>query len=162
MTNKAMLSIIAVIGKNRELGKDNTLLWHVPGDLPRFKKLTTGHPVIMGRKTFESIGKPLAGRTNIVISKDAVIPDAIVVQSLDEAVEVAKKSPGAEEIFIIGGGSVYAQAIGCADRLYLTIVDKSASDADTFFPEYSRFSTVLHKESHNEDDIGFTFQILTR
>ncbi len=141
-----MLSIIAVIGKNRELGKDNKLLWHVPGDLPRFKKLTTGHPVIMGRKTFESIGKPLSGRTNIVISKNAVIPGATVVRSFDEAVEVAKNSPGSDEIFVIGGGSVYAQAIDRADRLYLTIVDAVAPDADTFFPDYSKFSEVISRD----------------
>jgi len=155
-----MLSLIAVIGKNRELGKDNTLLWHIPGDLPRFKEITGGHPVIMGRKTFQSIGKPLPDRTNIVISKDPTrkIPGTTVVQSLDEAMELAKRAPGNEEIFIIGGCSLYAQTIDMADRLYLTLVDKSA-EADTFFPDYSRFNKVISKKSQIRE--GFHFMYLT-
>jgi dihydrofolate reductase len=150
-----MLSIIAAIGKNRELGRDNKLLWHVPGDLPRFKKLTSGHPVIMGRKTFESIGRPLPDRTNIVISSHSDIA------SFSIALEKAKTSPGSEEIFIIGGGSVYAQAIDIADRLYLTVVDKEAPDADTYFPEYmNRFTKIIEKSSKEENGIRYTFYTL--
>ncbi|MEK7065397.1 MAG: dihydrofolate reductase, partial [Patescibacteria group bacterium] len=93
-----MLSIIAVIGKNRELGKDNKLLWYIPGDLPRFRSLTTGHPVIMGRKTFESIGALLPDRTNIVVSSHATIVGVTVVSSLEGAISLAKISPGSEEI----------------------------------------------------------------
>ena len=148
-----MLSIIAVIGKNRELGKDNHLLWNLPGDLKRFKKITKGHPVIMGRKTFESIGRPLPDRTNIVISSHSEI------SSLDAAIEKAQSAPGAEEIFIIGGGSVYAQAIGQADRLYLTVVDATAA-ADTFFPDYSRFTKVIEKFAHEENGIKYTYLTL--
>lgn len=140
-----MISIIAVIGKNRELGKDGKLLWHVPGDLPRFKKITTGHPVIMGRKTYESIGKPLPGRTNIVISHSLKDPNVTVVDALENAIEIAKKSPGADEIFVIGGGQIFSQAIDIADRLYLTIVDKTA-DADTFFPDYSEFARIISQD----------------
>ncbi len=156
-----MLSIIAVIGKNRELGKDNKLLWYIPGDLPRFRSLTTGHPVIMGRKTFESLGKPLPDRTNIVISKQQRQEEGInVVHSLDSAIEMGKRSPGCDEIFIIGGGSVFAQAIPLADRLYLTVVDLEAPDADTFFPDYARFSRVISQEAQEDLDYKSVFYIL--
>ena len=161
------LSVIAVIGKNRELGKDNRLLWKVPGDLPRFKALTTGHPVIMGRKTFESLPpkfRPLPGRTNIIISSNPSFqPDGvIVVQSIDEAIKKATDAPGSEEVFITGGGSVYAQAIEKADRLYITVVDAS-TDADTFFPEYSLlFTNVISKEQNEAEGLHYTYYILEK
>jgi dihydrofolate reductase len=162
-----MLSIIAVIGKNRELGEKNQLLWHVPGDLPRFKKLTWGHPVIMGRKThstFQYKGGPLPGRTNIVITHDSSYQKEgfVIVHSFDEALEEAKKSPGSEEIFVIGGGSIYSQAIDKVDRLYLTMVDAVSPSADTFFPDYSRFAKVITKEDHEENGIRFTYLTLER
>ena len=158
-----MLSIIAVIGKNRELGKDNKLLWHIPGDLPRFKQLTTGHPVIMGRKTFQSIGRALPNRTNIVISTDtAYTADGVtVVSSIDEAVKQAESAVGSDEIFIIGGGSVYKQAIERADKLYLTVVDASA-EADTYFPNYSDFTKVIASEAKEEGAYRFTYITLSR
>jgi dihydrofolate reductase len=155
-----MLSIIAVIGRKRELGKDNKLLWHIPGDLPRFKSLTSGHPVIMGRKTFQSIGRPLPGRTNIVISADpAFHADGVTpVSSFDAALVAARLAPGAEEIFVIGGGSVYTMAIGTADRLYLTVVDAD-SPADTYFPDYSAYTGVISEEAKEEG--GYRFRYLT-
>lgn len=152
-----MISIIAVIGKNRELGKDNDLIWNLPSDLKRFREITKGHPVIMGRKTFESIGHPLPNRMNIVISRQDNIPGVIVVHSLDEAIEKAK---GNDEIFVIGGGSVYAAAIDKVDRLYLTIVDATAPGADTFFPDYSRFTKILFEEPHEENGIHYTYRTL--
>lgn len=154
-----MLSIIAIIGKNRELGKDNDLIWHLPGDLKRFRQLTTGHPVIIGRKTFQSIGHPLPNRMNIVITHDPLFTaeGVTVVSSLDDAIEKAKSAVGGKEIFIIGGGSVYAQAIARADRLYLTIVDAAASDADTFFPDYSRFTKVIEESPQEENGIRYTY-----
>jgi len=161
-----MLSIIAVIGKNRELGEKNELLWHIPGDLPRFKKLTWGHPVIMGRRTHSTFqykgGAPLPGRTNIVITHDLIYQKEgfVIVHSFEEALDVAKKSQGSEEVFVIGGGQIYAQAIDKADRLYLTIVDRDAPGADTFFPDYSRFQNVLLDESHEEADIRFIYKTL--
>jgi len=160
-----MLSIIAVIGKNREIGEKGELLWHVPGDLPRFKKLTWGHPVIMGRKThstFQYKGGPLPGRTNIVITHDGQYQKEgfSIVHSFEEALEVAKKSPGSEEIFVIGGGQIYAAAINQAERLYLTMVDAEAKSADTFFPDYSRFTKIVAKEAHEEDGIRFTYLTL--
>jgi len=161
-----MLSIIAVIGKNRELGKDNDLLWHLPADLKRFRDITRGHPVIMGRKTFESIGKPLQNRTNIIISSHSPntlntlnSPNCFFVSSLDDATKKAQSSPGSEEIFIIGGGLVYAAAIDKADRLYLTVVDDEA-EADTFFPDYSRFTKIIEEYSHEENGIRFTYRTL--
>ena len=160
-----MLSIIAVIGKNREIGEKGELLWHVPGDLPRFKKLTWGHPVIMGRKThstFQYKGGPLPGRTNIVFTHDREYQKEgfSIVHSFEEALEVAKKSPGSEEIFVIGGGQMYAAAINQAERLYLTMVDAEAKSADTFFPDYSRFTKIVAKEAHEEDGIRFTYLTL--
>lgn len=158
-----MLSIIAAIGKNRELGKENHLLWTIPGDLPRFKQLTNGHPVIMGRKTFQSIGRPLSGRTNIVISSDESFSSdgTIVARSIEEAIILAQKSDGNGEIFVIGGGSIYSQSIQRADRLYLTLVDSEA-EADTFFPEYSQFSKVISSEPHESDGLKYTYLTLEK
>src|SRR3989338_2509696 len=122
------VSIIAAIGKNRELGKDNKLIWHILEDLQRFKNLTNGHPIIMGRKTWDSLPfKPLPKRVNIVVTRNSDFSFARpglakLAGSLEKAIEIAKKSSGAEEVFIIGGGQIYEQAIkkGLADKLYLT------------------------------------------
>jgi dihydrofolate reductase len=128
-----MLTIIAAIANNNALGKDNDLIWHLPADLIRFKKITTGHHIIMGRNTFESIGKPLPNRTMVIISRNKTykVPGCVVVNSLKEALKIAKndKSP-----FIIGGGQVYKEAILLADRLDITEVHYDF-DADVYFPE---------------------------
>ncbi len=155
-----MLSLIAVIGKNRELGKDKELLWHIPGDLPRFKKITTGHPIIMGRKTYESIGRVLPERTNIVVTRDLNFSQSglQVAHTIEEALVLAEKAIGSEEIFVIGGGEIYTQALHLADRLYLTLVDRT-STADTFFPKYSEFDKVIMQEQVHVD--GFTITYLT-
>ncbi len=157
----SMLSIIAAIGDNRELGNKNTLLWHIPEDMKRFKTLTTNHAVIMGRKTFESIGKPLPNRLNIVITNDLKFsfPGILVAHSLNEAISLANR-PISEELFIIGGASIYTQAINQADKLYLTKV-KGTFDADAFFPDYSRFSNVVSKEEKHDDKYAYTFLELT-
>lgn len=143
-----MISLIASLGKNREIGKDKELLWRIPGDLSRFKSITMGHPIIMGRKTYESIGRPLAGRTNILITRDPSlsIENCFVARSLAEALTLADNAPGSDEIFVIGGGEIYKEAIKMADRLYLTLVDQSVEDADTFFPEYPEFTKVVSRE----------------
>ncbi len=158
-----MLSLIAVIGKNRELGKDNKLLWNIPADLARFRKITKGHPVIMGRKTFESIGHPLPNRSNVVISGSPSFRPSgvIVVRTLGSAIDCAKELPGNEEIFVIGGGRVYAQAIDRVDRLYVTVVDAIAP-ADTYFPDYSQFSKVISKESHESHGLRYTYLTLEK
>ncbi len=150
-----MLSIIAAIGKNRELGLEGNLLWHLPDDLKRFKALTTGHPVIMGRKTWGSLpdrARPLPNRTNIVVTRQAAFeaPGAVVVNSFEEARAAAARAEGAEEVFVIGGGELYAVALPSTDRLYLTLIDASAP-ADTFFPPYDQFSKVINDESVEGD-----------
>ena len=130
-----MISIIAAMGKNRVIGKDGKIPWRLPGDSARFKKITSGHPVIMGRKTFESIGKPLPHRTNIIITrqKKFVAPGCEVVSSLEEAIIRAASFPGAEEVFIIGGGEIYKQAMNVANRIYLTLIEEDF-DGDAYFP----------------------------
>lgn len=160
-----MLSLIAVIGKNRELGYRGQLLWKIPGDLPRFKRITLGHPVIMGRKTqptFQYNGGPLPGRTNIVVTRDTSFSPAgfVVVHDIDAAVAAASASPGSDEIFVIGGASLYAQTIARADRLYLTLVDRESAGADAFFPEFGRFRTVVNEETADTDGMRIVYRIL--
>lgn len=156
------ISIIAAIGKNRELGKDNKLLWHIKEDLQHFKKITTGHPIIMGQKTFESLGKPLPNRTNIVLTLDKNYHPAgvVIALSMDEALAAAKRA-NSEEIFFAGGGQIYRQALPLADRLYLTLVDIE-KEADTFFPDYSKFKKVISKEEKEENGLRFKFLILEK
>jgi dihydrofolate reductase len=127
------ISIIVAVSENGVIGKDNQLLWRLPDDLKRFKQLTLGHPMIMGRKTFESIGKPLPGRTSIVITsqKDFNAEGILVAHSLDEALDVAR-SLEESEAFVIGGGEIYKQSLPLADRLYVTEV-KTIIDGDTYF-----------------------------
>ncbi len=125
------ISIIVAIAKNRAIGKGNELLWHISEDLKRFKAITMGKPIIMGRKTYESIGKPLPGRRNIVISRneDLKIDGVECYTSIDTAIASCQE----DEVFVIGGGQIYNQTIDKAKKLYLTVVDKEY-DADTFFP----------------------------
>lgn len=157
------ISLIAAIGKNRELGLDNKLLWNIPEDLKRFREITKNHPIIMGRKTFDSIGRILPLRTNIVITRDSKLEvnGAIVVGSLDEALEKAKLAEGSDEIFVIGGGQIFEQAIGRADKIYLTIVEKDYN-ADTSFPDYSEFKHIENEVSSSYDGLSYRFLDLTR
>ncbi len=143
MTNKAPIVIVAGMNrKNRAIGKDNGLLWHVPEDLKRFKQLTLGHPVIMGRKTFESIleilGKPLPDRTNIVITRDTsyTYEGVQVSHSLEDALQIAQ-SENPTEIHIGGGAEIYRQALPLVSRLHLTFFDDD-KDGDTHFPEFEK------------------------
>jgi dihydrofolate reductase len=145
------ISIIAAIGENRELGFQGGIPWHLPADFKRFKELTMGHPVIMGQRTFESIGKPLPGRTNIVLTKNADFhaDGCRVVTSLDEAFDVEK---GSDEAFIIGGGQIYHLAMPVAQKLYLTKVH-GKFEADTFFPEWSDTEwRLMGSEPHAKDE----------
>jgi len=159
---KPIVSIIAAIGTNQELGKNNKLLWHIPQDFARFKKITLHHPVIMGRTTFCSIGKPLPKRVNIVVTHDKNFKadGAIICHSLEEAIVEAKEKND-KEIFIIGGGQIYKQAIKFADKLYLTIVEGNF-DADTFFPDYSQFTKVVYKKEGQDDNCRYTFLELVK
>lgn len=141
-----MITIIAAIGKNRELGKDNDLIWYLPNDLIRFKKVTSGRDVIMGRKTFESLTKPLPNRTNIIITRNINyrVKDCIVVHSLEAAIKAVK---GNRDPFILGGAEIYNQAMDIADILDLTFVD-AEFEADAFFPE---IDLNIWKETSRED-----------
>ena len=157
------LSSIVVVGKNREIGYKNQLLWELPADMARFKKITTGHAVIMGDRTFESIGSPLPGRTNIVISlkKDYKAPGCTVVHSIEDSIECAKSSEANGESFVIGGGTIYKLFMPLIDKLYITEVD-DALKADVYFPDYSEFTKIIFEETHKTDDLKFTFKELER
>ena len=159
---KVLISIIASVGKNRELGKDNDLIWKIPEDLKYFKKVTLGHPVIMGEKTFHSIGRSLPGRTNIVLSRNAEFSckDCIAAGSIKDAIETARKIEG-KEIFFIGGASVYGQAIDLADKIYLTIID-AEGDADVFFPDYSKFKKTKQVGGGSFMGISYRFIVFEK
>jgi dihydrofolate reductase len=145
------LSLIAAMDRNRLIGCENRLPWHLPADLQHFKRITMGKPILMGRKTWESLGRPLPGRLNIAISRntDYEAEGAVVVSSLDEAVEAAGE---AEEIMIIGGANLYQQALSRVNRLYLTRVD-AAFEGDAWFPKINEDEWELSVvESHEPDD----------
>lgn len=156
--------IIAAIGKNNELGKNNDLLWHLPDDFKRFKALTTGHYIIMGRKTFESFPKPLPNRTHVVITrqKEYVSENSIVVSSLNEAYEVCQSQ---NVVYIIGGGDIYAQAIKDASVLELTMVN-ATFDAEVYFPDFSNQDwELVFEEYHPKDErheFDFTYKTFNR
>jgi len=129
-----IISLIAAIGKNNELGKNNSLLWHLPADMKHFKDTTYLHPVIMGRKTYESIGRPLPNRRNIVITRDEKykIEGIEIARSVEKAIALFEDTD--EEIFFIGGGEIYNQVMKYINKLYITRIDNEFPDADTFFP----------------------------
>lgn len=147
-----MLTLIAAASENNALGKDNDLVWHLPDDFKRFKTLTSGHYIVMGRKTFESFPKPLPNRTHIIITrqKDYEVPEGcLVVNSLPKAIELC---PENEEIFIIGGGQIYKQSIDIADKIELTRVHTTV-EADAFFPEIDEtIWEVVQSEYHPKDE----------
>ncbi|HSD98084.1 MAG TPA: dihydrofolate reductase [Patescibacteria group bacterium] len=200
------ISAIAIISKNRGLGFENHLLFHIPGELPRLKAITMGHPVVMGRKTHESIGRILPGRLNIVITRKGGedVPGLLIfVDSLEKALEIAKESEGKKvkksssskqsesrselstssnknkiaasvakgepprndnegEIFILGGGQIFAESLSITDRLYLTIVDTEVP-ADTFFPDYEKeFTKVITEEKKTDWEYPYTFLTLEK
>jgi dihydrofolate reductase len=144
-------SLVVAMSRNRVIGRDNRLPWRLPADMAYFKRVTLGHPVIMGRKTWESIGKPLPGRKNIVVSRnrDYEAPGAIVVGSLDEAWKAAE---GATEASVIGGTSLFSEALSKADRIHLTEVQAEVP-GDTWFPEFDRSGWSEHEvERHARDE----------
>ncbi len=156
-----MVTIIAAIGLNNALGKNNDLIWHLPSDLKRFKKTTTGFPIIMGRKTFESIGRPLPNRTNVIVTRNSSYTQegCEVATSLKEAIE---KVSNHEKSFIIGGAQIYQQAMeeNLADELDITLVQE-AFEADVFFPEFDKLGWELisrqdfEKDEKNPHDYSF-------
>ncbi|HOY37943.1 MAG: dihydrofolate reductase [Bacteroidales bacterium] len=155
-------SIIVAIGKNFEIGANNDLLWHISGDLKRFKSITTGHTIIMGKKTYESLPvRPLPNRRSIVLSdiENDSIPGVVVASSIEE---VKKLCNASDENFIIGGGMVYRQFLPLAEKLYLTLVHRSYT-ADVYFPEinYNDWNCISAEE-HPEHDPPFSYKIFTR
>ena len=143
-------TIVVAISENRVIGKDNKLLWYLPNDLKHFKNITSGHTVIMGRKTYESVGKPLPKRRNIIITRqDITIEGCEVVNSIEAAIKLAESE---EEVFIVGGAEIYKQAMHLTDRIYLTIVHKEF-DGDSFFPEIGKNEwKEVFREDHLPDE----------
>ncbi|MFA6466272.1 MAG: dihydrofolate reductase [Patescibacteria group bacterium] len=157
--NKPIISLIAAIASDRGIGYQNKLLIHLPPDLKHFKEVTSRHMVIMGQTTYQSMGKALPNRENIVLTKDQnfMVADAKVMYSIEEALEYANNSIE-EEIFFIGGASIYAQSIKYADKLYLTLID-ATYPADTYFPDYSEFKNII-SESDVQEYNGVKFKYL--
>jgi len=159
-----MIILIAAVAENYALGKNNDLLWHLPNDFKRFKEITSGHYIIMGRKTFESFPKPLPNRTHVIITrqKDYEYQGCIVVPDLESAISVC---PATENIFVIGGGEIYAQSIHLADQLDITRVHHSF-EADVFFPFIDPEMWELATETFNPKDekhqYDYTFQTFVR
>lgn len=160
-----MISLIAAVARNRALGKDGQLLWHLPEDMRYFRETTRGKPVIMGRKTWESLPdvfRPLPGRRNIVISRNPAYdaPGATLAGSLEEAVRLAQDDA---EVFVIGGAEIYRQALPLAQRLYLTEVARDF-DADAFFPEFSAsdWTEISRSAAKNGAGLDFTFAVYQR
>ncbi|MBQ6584792.1 MAG: dihydrofolate reductase [Alistipes sp.] len=156
-----MISIIVAIAKNGVIGDKNTLLWHLREDMIHFRTITSGHPVVMGRKTYDSIGRPLPKRTNVVITRDTElqIEGCTMAHSLTEAVEMFDSS---EEVFIIGGAQIYNQAMPLADRLYLTIIDKEY-EGDSSFPEidYNSWRQISCEKFERGEAFEYPFSFIT-
>lgn len=154
--------MIVAVDEARAIGKNNQLLWFIPADLKRFKEITTGHAVIMGENTYRSIGKPLPNRTNVVVTlnRDFHPEGCLMAYSLEQALQVACEHE-TEEVFVIGGASIYAQFLPMTERLYLTLV-QGKHEADTFFPDYSEFKKVISQEEGENDQYHYTYYILER
>ncbi|MDP2585619.1 MAG: dihydrofolate reductase [Candidatus Levybacteria bacterium] len=165
------ISIIVAMDEKRGIGKNNNLLFKISEDFKRMSGLTRNHPVIMGRKTFESIGRVLPNRTSIVVTRDSqrvknvsfYSPDVEIVTSLTDGIKVAKEIPGFEEVFIFGGGEVFKEAMekNLVDKLYLTVVEGDF-DADTFFPDYSEFKKVVFEKAGESEGYRYKFLELER
>ena len=157
-----MVSIVVATAENNVIGKENQLIWHLPADLKHFKQLTMGHPILMGRKTFESIGKPLPGRTSFVITRqeDYKAEGCIVVHSVKAAIELAKQLD--DTVCVIGGAEIYRQALPMVDTIELTKIHHTF-DGDTFFPEIKEEDwKVVAKEDHEPDEKNkFSYSYLT-
>ena len=156
-----IISLIAAMSRNRVIGKNNTLPWKLPEDMERFREITLGKPVVMGRKTFESIGKPLPKRLNIIITRDKNYRQdgCIVVHSADEALKAAK---GSEEIMVIGGEQIFKEFLPKADKMYLTFIDEDF-EGDAYFPEYNKHDwKEVKKEEYKNENYKFIFLDLER
>ncbi len=149
------ISMIAAMTHQRVIGKDQKMPWHLPADLAFFKRTTMGSPLLMGRRTYESIGRPLPGRLNLVVTRnpELKIAGCEVVTSLDQALEIAhKKANESNELFITGGAHLYTSFLPQADRLYLTLID-AALEGDTYFPDYTQYQWhQVERVDHQADD----------
>lgn len=162
--NPKISIVVAIIKGSNAIGEGPNLLVHISDDLKRFKAITLGHPIILGRKTFESIGKALPGRKNFVVTRNPdfkALPDIVVCHTLEEAIEKACAEEMAglnenKEIFLIGGGEIYKQGISKTDRLYLTLVDANLK-GDIFFPDYSDFKKILKQEDRIDPKTGYKY-----
>lgn len=157
MAQKNEVVLIAAIGKNRELGRGNELVWRLSEDLKRFKTLTLGHPIIMGRKTFESIGKPLPKRVNIVVTREPTwsAEGVVVAHSVEQALALANGF-NTGSVYVIGGGQLYAATLPFATRLELTHIDATDSAADVFFPAFEQeFVEVSKEKPHSENGVSY-------
>lgn len=155
-----IISIIVAIAKNYAIGKNNRLLWHMPNDLKHFKQVTSGRTIIMGRKTYESVGRPLPNRRNIVLTRQVIqIPGCEVVQSIDEALSLCAHE---DEVFIGGGAEIYKQAMDKTDRIYLTII-RQDFEADTFFPEidYVKWIETDREDFEPDEKNPFPYSFIT-
>ncbi len=162
------LSILVAMAKNRVIGRNNRLPWHLPADLKHFKFLTMGQTIVMGRKTYESIGKPLPGRANVIITRqmDYEVPGAMVVNSLEDALLICEEtSTGHSENFIIGGEKLYQQALKICQRMYITEIQRDF-DGDVFFPEFDRNEwEETQRDKHiaeDADNLEYHFVVLER
>lgn len=160
------LAMIAAVAKNNVIGKDNELPWHIPEDLKWFKQHTMGKPMIMGRKTFESLGKPLSGRTHIVVSSNAEFKHdgVLMVDDLDSAIELGKKvakEESASEVMIVGGGTIYSQALSKVNKIYRTLIDMEP-EGDAFFPALGSEWKVKFEEKKQSGELNFFFQIVEK
>jgi dihydrofolate reductase len=158
-----IISAVVAIDKNNVIGKDNDIPWYLPADLQYFKKITLGHHILMGRKCFESIGRPLPKRTNIIVTRNPffIATGTVVVHSIKEGISLAKKNKE-EELFIIGGGDIYRHSLDIWDKLYLTVVDTEV-DGDVFFPNINFDEwKLISSESHEKDEkneFNYRFEI---
>lgn len=154
------LSLIAALAANGMIGRDNGMPWHLPEDLKRFRALTMGHPIIMGRRTWDALGRPLPGRTSIVVSRQPglVLDGAIAVTSLEEAIEAAASAEGGNHAFVIGGAQLYALALPHVQRLLLTEIADSF-DGDTVFPPFDRSRWIESARTHavSADGLRYAF-----
>lgn len=161
------IAAIAAMGRNRELGMRGELLWRIPDDMKRLKTLTMGHPLVMGRKTFDAIiatrGTPLPGRTHIVLTRDGAWTHdgAAAAHSIDEAIALAQRAEGGERVFIFGGAEIYTAALPQTDMLYLTLIDDE-KEADAFFPPYKDDFVEVRREERDADGLRYAWVEMAR
>ncbi|PLX47225.1 MAG: hypothetical protein C0613_14715 [Desulfobulbaceae bacterium] len=160
-TPRSPIILLVAMAENRAIGKDNKIPWHIPEEVAHFKRTTMGHTLIMGRKTYDSIGRPLPGRTNIVITSqaDLAIPGCRMAASLHEAIEIGRTL--AKKIFIIGGGDIFRQSMVLADSIYLSVIHRNV-EGDVFFPDFSEREFVKTSCQYIEASEPYTFEIYER